>query len=721
MFDNLIPLRKNAIVVPKGQASDVELTVEKTRLIATMQAELMNMGYALSKKAWAKIEKAPGDWITSYLEEVIPYLKKMKGAIHQNRAFYVNFPKQVLEMSDLELYLNAIVHYWSNGTWEPEQAVIDRGFKFEKGGKFVVLEPATNEIYQDILIELCSMNTSLTSDDSALIVKLIKLDPSLKFPAVIPFKETLCLLAAQGFDVPISTPTDVLRIATYLSGGDISLPGIPTTKIAATKYSWQHNTMLATAILARERAKFNKFTRAQRKCILGLLEKSNCDPSEMKRYEGQWLRLGEILHPGEFSKMYPKAFGVFQALRNQNTKKGGEKVRSYAGRVDLAFKISFNLGIETLTERPGEYARRLDWLLRTHGKGDPTDIRFGHILNVFIGLADRVSSKVLFELFKHFSHRDDVTGRTVLLKSSAKMQSLETLEPMTPKVIFEIKKALRETLIAKAKKKGEKLGAVWIDPRLKEVPLPFGMRSSNSGLKSYIRGTRLLFHQTAKTIRAFVHWFDEDGSQDIDLSGAFYSENLVNMGHVSWTCLRNQEAKTAHSGDVRHRVGACAEYIDVDIQSALDFGARYVVVSAYNFNGGALHSVKDCVFGLMEREFPEANKHFVPATITNAIGINNNSNRVIPAILDLKERCMIWADLETSNGALPVIEVTGKANSMALDWLIGKPSFSVYDLLTVHAEARGKQVVNRAKADVSFVWEDLVSDYTKIGNLMALD
>lgn len=31
-------------------------------------------------------------------------------------------------------------------------------------------------------------------------------------PKVIPFKETLCILAANGLEVPVKTLTDVLRV-----------------------------------------------------------------------------------------------------------------------------------------------------------------------------------------------------------------------------------------------------------------------------------------------------------------------------------------------------------------------------------------------------------------------------------------------------------------------------------------------------------------------------
>ena len=69
--------------------------------------------------------------------------------------------------------------------------------------------------------------------------------------------------------LPKLTVTDVLRIAVHMSGGDISLPKVPYAKTRASSWS---RTLVDNPM--REAFKFKKFSRSERKLILGLLEQT---------------------------------------------------------------------------------------------------------------------------------------------------------------------------------------------------------------------------------------------------------------------------------------------------------------------------------------------------------------------------------------------------------------------------------------------------------------
>jgi hypothetical protein len=96
---------------------------------------------------------------------------------------------------------------------------------------------------------------------------------------------------------------------------------------------------------------------------------------------------------------------------------------------------------------------------------------------------------------------------------------------------------------------------------------------------------------------------DKHGSEDLDLSVTFVGEKVSEV--LSFSNLK--VGKSVHSGDVRHRQGPCAEYIDIDIEDAINHGFKYVVIDVRNFNCGSLSSVETS-FGIMEREHPESNK-----------------------------------------------------------------------------------------------------------------
>lgn len=691
---------KNIISFQKGMLVSNSKSSLSYQEQLSIQAELMQLGYMLPKEA---LEHVTIEWF----EEVLPFIKKSIGASRSYAAFYRNFPQQVMEMSHCELFWNAILHYWSEGTWEPEYALQERGIKFENS-KFNIINLGTEQDFLNIFTTLVSINQSLAEKDKAIVEWFTdNYKDNLVMPKSIPFKETLVMLASKNLDVPVKTPTDVLRIAVYLSGGDISMPKVPRP-VKNIGGGYFARSIQTSQQEYRDGFKFKKFSRKDRRYLLGLLEKTNLDLGEMKLKIGRWLRLGEILHPGEYKNKFSKTAQAFSELRNN-----GDEIKTFYANVDKMFSQDSKEGIEFLSQRPGEFARRLDWMLRTF---EPD-----FVLKVFKEKSTLISRKVLWELYNHFLKRDTASPRTIMLKGKrSKIQQLPTLEPMSKMLIHKIQGTILESLKLHFSSL-DKLGTVWIDERLKKIPLPSAMRSVNTSIKTYIRGTRVPFgNSNAKVVRAYVHWFDEYGDEDIDLSANFYNKDLEAVTHLSYTNLKENFINSCHSGDVRQRQGACAEYIDVDIKKCLEKNIRYVIVQVHNFQNRPMHTMQDCVFGLMEREHPESNEHFVPKTISNAVKIANESSTVDVCILDLQEREYIWADIETQSRYLSNLESTKGSSGLIMRSLIlgTSESLSVYDLLTLHAEARGTIVYGDTKADVYFNYDDFVTSYEKTASLM---
>jgi hypothetical protein len=754
---NTIAFRKGLIVTPTlAPISDPTWTVaaratSQQQMAMSLQAELMHLGYILTREAFEAVQLQSSEWITAYYNEVIPDLRKRLGNDRNYQPMYRNFPQQIMEMSSLQLFLNAIIHYWSDGTWEPPQDVKAREFKFENT-EFKPIKPATEEQFDALFTRLVSLNNALTEDDKGIIDWFLA-NRKVTLPANVPFKETLCILAAKGLDVPVSQPTDVLRIAVHLSGGDISLPAVP--KVTVTEASlghrrYQYARLREAQVAARQAFNFKKFTRKERKFLLGLLEKTNPTierlseteiggrVADMQSRNGRWRRLGERLHPGEYEKQFPKAAAAFKALRNDGNP---DHIRSFAAQVDMAFAQSWTRGVDLLATRPGEFARRLDWLLRTPvpkpavgsnilrevadrfpvQAGEPEVDRVGYVLDAFARTAGSVSGKVLFELYSHFDARSKPgTPRSIILKGKrAKTKTLPALPPLEGDLVAHVKDRIM-TAIRNGFSTLPPMGNVWIDERLRKVPVPFSMRSVNTAIKTYVRGTRVPFSRDAKVIRAFIHWYDENGSEDLDLSAGLYGEKLNTVTHISFTNLRERHLGCCHSGDIRHRQGACAEYVDIPVQQALNGGVRYALIQVFNYNGRPMHSIKDTVFGLMEREDARANEIFVPKSIANCMGLANESSSVLVCIIDLKEREYIWADFETERG-LPMLENVASKSADVLLSLVNNTKMTVYDLLAAHATARGRIVTDPSQAQVALRWEDFVTDYANVGSWMLFD
>ena len=689
MTKNIVALQKG-LVVPSNDGMDNRIAV------ATVQSHLMQWGYMLDQDAFNELSKSDLSFISNFNNEAISYLKEITGGNRNYQPLYKNFPQEVMSMSDFELYVNAIIHYWSNGNWEPSTVTYEKPIAFENI-KYNMIKFGTNERFSQIFTDLVSINTSLTPNDLDVVKWFVESGETLVFPNVIPFKENLCTLAAMGLEgLPVKTPTDVLRIAVHMSGGDISLPKVPEKEVQANRWS-SHKIENE----ARKKFKFKKFSRKERKYILGLLEETNCDPKEMSLKDQRWVRLGEILHPMEYSKQFPKSANAFNKIRN-------EKVKTWYGILNESFDKGLENGLKVLSERPGEFSRRLDWLIRSN----PNDVNL--IMTYFGEAVKGTSNKVLFEMYSHFENRlEDKNNRSIMIKGARKRTELPSLKALNKNVVENIHSKLFETLRDKFSTLDE-LGNCWIDEELKKIPLPTNMRSMNFSAKPVIRGQRVpLDNPEAKVIRPFVHWFDKQGHEDLDLSVTFVGDK--NSEVLSFSNLK--VGKSVHSGDVRHRQGACAEYIDIDMVDAIDRGYKYAVIDVRNYNGRGLNTL-ETAFGIMEREHPESNKTWLPETISNCSKLESESTNTLIAIIDLETKEYIMLDIDSSGWVTARGDV--KNTLKVIKQYSELPKVSVYDLVLLHVEGRGKQVTLDSNVDTYFKYEDFVHSYEETGKLMGV-
>ena len=694
-------LSKNVIQFQKGFINLPTAKNDNRGLAMSVVSELMQFGYVLSPEAIDMLSSADRVDIISFHDEIISYLKKMTGSNRNYTPFWKGFPQEVMEKSEIELWIHQIVHYMSNGHYEPNEWTKERPTAFEQP-KLYTINAGSEDKFLSIFTDLVSVNNSLTLDDLNVIKRFVSEGYELRFPEVIPFKENLCTLASMGLDVPVKTTTDVLRIAVGMSGGDISLPRVPAKLIKTNRWSSRKEMNPA-----RELFKFKKFTRSERKYILALLEKSNCDVSEAVLKDQRWVRLGEVLHPGEYRNQFPKAFMVFNKIRN-------EKVQSWYGKLNSEFNQSFKKGVVFLSQRPGEFMRRMDWMIRSTG-ANTSDKEL--VLNTFANIAPKVSNKVLFEAYNHFEgRRKPVTNRSIMVKGSRSRTTLPDLPAINESIVNRIQNIINSALASKFSELPA-LGKVFVDEKLKNIPLPSNMRSASSGLRPIMRGQRIpIGNQNAKVIRAFVHWFDENGNQDIDLTCTFIGMGKVT--HIGWNGRHNSENLGCYSGDIRHKRGACVEYVDIKMSAALKAGYKFAIIDARNYNGRSFETVTDCVAGYMEREHAEANQIFVPATIANCTRLYNESSTTIVSMIDLETQEFIHLDID-QNG-IPVASANFDALMEAVKPYMEAPKFSLYDLVMMHVESRGGQLVEADDAETKFNFDDYSYSYIETLKLMGV-
>ena len=701
MTRNTIALRHGFIWLQNADQDNLAMAM-------SVNEQLMIYGYMLDQDAFNQLKSASTADIIDFNTEVVEWLREMTGG-SGFKSLYGNFPTDVMSMSRYELFLNQILHYWTACEFLPAGKPQEKAFEQVN---YKMLTSGNLQKFMKIFTDLCSAGQSLTATDTETLKWFVtKSGLELIFPDTIPFKENLAVIASLCPSFKAKTTTDVLRIASVWSGLDAALLPVPKKPKKVNRYNqdWQEE---------RDKFKFN-LTETQKRKILWLLENSNLDLREMQqgsRYN-RWIRLAE--HIGMIDKVaFPLTKASFDRLRNQvraGKPNGVPKIRTWNSQVENDFKKSFLSGLSTLSERPGEYLRRLDYLVRNN-QHNPTNLE--DVLRFMTRIAEKVSNKVLFEVYTHFEDRvKPVTGRAVFIKGARAKTKL----PDLPAIDVDVVETIKATILASIKNKFKALpamGKCWIDPALKKIPLPTNMRSLSESLVPIIRGQRIPFGTGKKVVRPFVHWLDEYGNQDLDLHGFL----LGTVGVVTFGFNGNHKTDIGcYSGDVRHRKGRCAEYVDINIDLAASQGFKYFIPVVHNFQNCPFTDLKECYVGVQEREFPDRNDAWLPNTTTVGMKLTSSATMCLVGAYDLETREYIHLDLDwtTMSG---YVNGQGSELMKTIELYTCDPKISVYDLLEWHVSARGMQVpIDLIDHETTlFRNEDFISSYVETMKFMGV-
>lgn len=330
------------------------------------------------------------------------------------------------------------------------------------------------------------------------------------------------------------------------------------------------------------------------------------------------------------------------------------------------------------------------------------------ILTRFESVADKISLKVLYELYDRFEERREADEAwTIFVKGARRPTTLLPLPALDAQIVDRVQAAV----VSGIKGRYATLPALetcWIDPQLSRVPLPTNMRTVSESLAPTVRGTRIpIGNQDAKVVRFYVHYEDPEQLVDfLDLSASFVGDEAVDF--VSWDCGFNKP-HGVHSGDLL-RATAGAQYIDIVIEEARK-KFNYVVVDVRNYDGRPLAAVNPTC-GYMEREAPESNSIWVPNTVAGAFKLTSRHQATLVAAIDLNTLEYIVLDVDANSrvAALDLKTTLDLARIYA-----EPPKVSVADLIRWHIEARGgTEVAEKENAKTVFNALDFTKDYVKI-------
>lgn len=694
-MNEILLRRKNKVILGIGTAK-----VANDRCITTIMKNIEELGYTFSREVFDVLRTYSVNELTEFYLELKAALMKLKGANVVYMPMYADFPKGVMDAHFSELYINAMVHYWSDGILYPKnhrKRVNDRLPLFDET-KVKVLQLGSEADVRQIFDNICTSRTSISRTDREDIAYLFETE-NMKLPDNIPHKENAAYISAlylqknplarvSGLRKYIKTATDVLRLVTAMSDGDVSLA---------------------------ENTRYKSFTRRQRRMIMELLSGCPNIEGDMLRYKERWIRIGERIHPSEFdcsryTLEYDRAINAFDKLRNNR------KIETFAGKVefDLAYG-EYESALAELVKRPGELARRLDQLLRVAHKES--------VIRSFASVAEKVSTPVLLQVREHFLHRAEQADVRVFFPkgSLAKCHSeRNNLPDIDEKYCQEVIRICENALV-KIYGQREPMGKVYLSEDYRNYVVPFSQRSASKAMKTIVRGSRLPMDSQTNAVRAFIWWTNMDkcdfesydsGRIDIDLSAAIFDENWNYMEHVSYTNLKSAKYKACHSGDIVNGGpvdgDGVSEFLDVDVDSVVRCGARYVVYQVYSFTCQTYADMPHAMFGWMERAEVDSGEIYEPKTVEQKLDLTADSMVCIPVIFDCVKREFIWCDMNMSlrgvhmntggnNLESNLSGVTAVCYSMVN---VKKPH--LYDLIALNVMGRGVLVDNREDADIVF-------------------
>ena len=532
--------RKGKIIVKKGND---QLPVAH---LATLLKNLEAYGYTFSQALIARVQTLSKESAKRLYKCLIKDIKEMTGAKRTFKPMYPNFPKQVMEMSQVELYINAIMHYVTQGKYMPAYETEDRLPLLEKTN-LRIIDLGDDADFRLMFTQLMAANSSISptdKEDLDWVIRQYQDEVAQMLPATIPMKENLAYITGlllthtTQSDVLLKnyykTATDVLRLAVSLSNGDVSLAQV---------------------------TRFRNFKRGERKLLMGLLAQAGNITEDMLRYKERWIRLGEKLHPSEYKKRFPRVHQAFDVLRNDRTfHTFNSKVEQSLANLDI-FKAT-----ALLKSRSGEFARRLDHLMRMA----LTPEEWQYILQQFAEVVHQVATPVLLQVRAHFNHRGNTNGlRTFFPKGNvAIVQAIPyQLPDISVAAALKVIDICEQALVDRFKAL-KPLGKVYIDERLKNYLVPFSQRSASKALRTIVRGSKVAMPTGGDTIRFFIWWKEgqvngrHTGTVDIDLSAVMYDSNWNYLEHISYTNLKSAKYQAAHSGDIVSAPKGACEFID---------------------------------------------------------------------------------------------------------------------------------------------------------------
>lgn len=726
-LNSIMLRRRGMILIPDKNIKndDYENTNEIVKQYVTaLNYNMMNLGYKLSKDAFDTLCACSISELDVIYKNTIDALKELKGADVEYHPMYPNFPREVIEKDELELYFNAIVHYLSGGTLYPVSEEEEKlpSIDFSTPKEIMIGDNSDVESFAKTLLAQSVAYSKQDKEDLEYLAKngslWMKESPTAYMPEKYINKENLITQTTLAmnmnpeylkyFNGKYRTAIDVLRLMSSLSGGDVSLKDINTVKFKSFPKNLQRTFLMWLNNCSGLATDMAKNPSIWKKAVYGL-HAGNYDMSDeaVKRKMETALKKGKIYKPVISKKQYEKNYkNVVQTISDLREDR---LPKTFESRVQKLYEEKKYLEMaKLLTQQPGVMSRKMDLLLRNTAGTEREQI-----MGLFQKVANKCSAEVLYSGLSHFKHAtDDKKIRSFYPKGgTANLYAVkENRETLDENVCDQMKMIYTCALMDLYKDKLP-MGKVYVSPELEKYKAPMVLRNASKSGRSIPRGSRVQMEHDNKNkyLRGFIWWTNFKGNGnyenrvDVDLSAVIMDENLNKIDQITYYSLKGKHG--VHSGDItsggeEHGEGA-TELVDLDMDAYKAMGGKYVAFTVTNYTGYGFDQVP-CRFGWMEREVVLDRTNFEPKTVKDASILSCKSTSVMPAIYDLDTREVIWSDLAIADATefARNADNLNDRNTIAIYSILHNEFTDLMDAININVAVRGELVTDPREADI---------------------
>lgn len=710
---------RKMIPVPSGDEENLTLAM-------TALKNLSDYGFVIDKEGTKALASASKNDITDWYYMTADKLNELAGGNHTYRPFYPNFPEEVMEKSDLDLFLDQLTHYISfavedligisGHAWMPEGENKKEGVKgleehplkvvatYRSDDKEGIAEMAADVFKNTLKSKL----TPSPADINNIVNAYVKACPSwtkdantVENRAVLTYLYSIAI--KRDMDVrkmPDLVTKDYLRIAQYYT----------YMKENSMRYIGGEDFQSLSSTLKEQ--KVASLPNSMRKFIADGLESQKNLEEDVARNKGQWKAVFRLMHVGAL-KGHENLKDVAYKLRNN------QHLVTFYSKIEKAFSGKHYLSaLRMYASRPGEFIKNFNRLITADFKGESPEKEKAYAEELFKKTEEVFGKTRPEDLARLVSYLNSRTreDRLPVHNVKGKLVKSETVKAPIAKETAELFVKYAKEAIGKQIKTGVPMGKVYIDETLRNFPAPTEISDSTESMNKYPRGSRLPIERnedgTLKKVRAYVWWTNlPSGSRvDLDLSAVLYKKDeagkYIDKAHIAFHDTYRHSNACVHSGDItdggRANGKGVAEFVDIDPEALKNDGISKVSIFINSYTGQPFKNIP-CLGGWQERDETDKSKQFDIKAVKQACKLGGNSTATTMCVLDIDQGEIIWLDSPalmerycTSLDSISQFE-------MDMDRYAKGDQLSLFELAEIAVKANEGEIVdNMEDADVIF-------------------